>query len=116
MTVLTWHVASRWAEPDGTLTPEAMRFMSGFIDELRQISTGGRFAAEEITPTGSPFSYTAPRRGAMTISGVLVQKVVLNRNGSDVRLRPDVTIIPVSQGDKVTVTYIGNPVMTWLPR
>lgn len=116
MSVISWNVSAKWTELDGTLTPEAMRFMSGLIDEIRQIPVGGRFAAEIIALSGSPLVFTAPRRGMIALSGNTVQDVTITRHGLEITLRKDVSAIPVSRGDIVTIKYAGSPDIAFIPR
>lgn len=116
MAVITWNVSARWSEIDGTLTPEAMRFMSGLIDEIRQVPVGGRFAAETIPLTGSPLAFVSPRRGMVALSGNTVQNVTITRHGLEITLRKDVSAIPVSRGDIITVKYVGSPDIAFIPR
>ncbi len=68
-----------------------------------------------ITPSGSPFTYTAAHNGRVIISGGTVTTVELGRNGSFAVVGLLAGIVPVSKFDQVRVTYLVAPTMTFMP-
>ena len=70
-----------------------------------------------ITPGASPYTYTAPFDGWVTVSGGTVSGLDLSRDGTTfiatgVLAGP----IPVSRLDKLKVTWTGSPTMNFFPR
>lgn len=67
----------------------------------------------------SPFSYQAPRKGFVIISGGTVSAIAFSRTlgPPPVFYATGLTagIFPVSQNDVLRVTYSGKPVMTFVP-
>jgi hypothetical protein len=71
---------------------------------------------KNITPTGSPFAYTAPANGSLIINGGTVSAITLTRPGDTaVTLGQTGGLVSVQAGDVVTVTYSVAPTMTFLP-
>jgi len=68
-----------------------------------------------ITPTGSPFTYTVPFSGAVTVTGGVVSVISIKRQGATVATGVTVGVFPVSQNDQLVVTYTGAPTMVFLP-
>ena len=68
-----------------------------------------------VAPTGSPFVYNATEPGSLLIVGGTVSAVTLQRNQT---YATGLTsgFIPVSIGDKVTITYTVAPTLTFFPR
>jgi hypothetical protein len=72
-------------------------------------------AERTITVGISPFSYTAPSKGFLIISGGIVTATQFTRTVTT--LTGQTTgIYPLSQGDVLTVTYTGLPTVTWVPQ
>lgn len=69
-----------------------------------------------ITPTGSPFSYTAAFDGTVAVTGGTVSAISLTRQGTSVATGITTGLFPLSRLDLLQVTYSGAPVMTFLPR
>jgi hypothetical protein len=68
-----------------------------------------------ITPTGSPFTYTAPYWGTVVVNGGVVTVIALKRQGTSVTTGLTDAVVPVARGDSVVVTYSGAPTMTFIP-
>jgi len=71
--------------------------------------------ASAITPTGSPFTYTALSSGIMVVTGGTVSALALIRQGTSIALGITTGPIPLSRLDQLQVTYSGAPTMTFLP-
>jgi hypothetical protein len=69
-----------------------------------------------VVPSGSPFAYQAPSRGAVVVSGGTVSKIQISRT-SMVNYTVGVTagMFPMALGDVLTVTYSGIPTMVFIP-
>jgi hypothetical protein len=70
-----------------------------------------------IKPVGaSPFSYQAPSRGAVIISGGTVSSVTYSRTtGTNHATGQTSGMFPVSLGDVLIVTYASVPTMVFTP-
>lgn len=110
---LSWTAPARWVDANERLTPDALRLVGALI---RSAQSSRYDAAVSITPTGSPFVYTAPGEGVVAISGGTVSAASLVRLGVSVALRSTATAVPVSSGDQVSITYSSAPVVTFIPR
>lgn len=78
----------------------------------------GQFASQPgapvpVTPTGSPFRYTASGSGSLSISGGTVSARTLIRGGVSVPMGS--SLIPMSNGDVATVTYSVAPTLYFVP-
>lgn len=69
-----------------------------------------------VVPTGSPFTYTASTNGQLAVSGGTVSSITLSR-AKMTNIPTGVTsgIIPLSQGDSVTITYSVVPTINFIP-
>lgn len=69
-----------------------------------------------VVPTGSPFTYTASTNGQLAVSGGTVSSIAISR-GKMTNIPTGVTsgIIPISQGDRVTITYSVAPTINFIP-
>lgn len=88
------------------------------IDGQNSAAWGASGAIAAITVGASPFSYTAPAAGTVTIESGTVSAVTLKRGtpaaisvGSATGL-----LVPVSAGDVVATTYSVAPTMNFVPR
>jgi len=68
-----------------------------------------------VTPTGSPFAFTAIQGGALLVSGGTVSQITLKRNQVYVTGLTS-GFIPVSAEDVVTITYTVAPTLLFFPR
>lgn len=87
-------------------------------DGQNSAAWGATSAIAAITVGASPFSYTAPAAGTVTIEGGTVSAVTLKRGtpaaisvGSATGL-----LVPVSAGDVIATTYSAAPTMNFVPR
>lgn len=73
-------------------------------------------AISTVTPTASPFSFTASLDGALAISGGTVSSVKLTR-GRVAGVNTGLTsgMVSMAQGDVVTVTYSAAPSISFIP-
>lgn len=70
-----------------------------------------------VTPTGSPFTYSAPNGGSMIVSGGTVSLIEFSRDGStfyDVGQTSG--MFSLSAADLLRVTYAVAPDMVFVPR
>ena len=78
-------------------------------------SPGGAVAA--VTPTPSPFTYTAPSGGVVIIQGGSVTSVSFSRDGvTNYSTGQTQGMFPVSQGDSLIIAYSSAPNITFAPR
>lgn len=75
------------------------------VAHSQMILDGDQSAASAITIGASPFSYTASIKGFVNIQGGTVSAVDLVRNGTTTNLGTAAGNYPVSNGDKIIVTY-----------
>jgi hypothetical protein len=66
-----------------------------------------------VTPTGSPFSYTASGPGSLSISGGTVSARTLTRGGVTAPI--GASLIPMVNNDVATVTYSVAPTVYFIP-
>lgn len=83
--------------------------------DLSPMPAMSRPSASEITLTGSPFTYTVPRDGAVIISGGIVSLVEYGRNGAFTVCGLITGSVNVVRGDSVRITYVVAPNATFLP-
>lgn len=89
-----------------------MRRISHLAD-LQNKSRPG--AAQAVTPSGSPYTYTADRDGVLLVSGGTVSLVEYGRQGSFVVAGLISGLVPVLAGDSLRLTYVVAPTVTFLP-
>jgi hypothetical protein len=69
-----------------------------------------------VTPTASPFVFTAPKQGYMVISGGTVTSIMISRTPPSYVLTDQTSgVFPLSQSDLLKVTYTAAPAMTFFP-
>lgn len=69
-----------------------------------------------ITVQGSPFTFTATKKGFVVISGGTVTSVMFSRTpGTFYLMGTTAGAFPMAQNDMLKVTYTGMPVMTFVP-
>ena len=94
----------------GQLSQSFWRYVSSFSSNP---------AAENAVNLGvSPTVYTATRNGTLIIQGGTISAITLNSRTSNppYSLPVGTTIVPISVGDVVTITYSIAPVVTFFPR
>jgi hypothetical protein len=80
----------------------------------RMTSQPGAIAS--VDHGGSPFTYTASQNGQLSVSGGTVSSITLTRaRMADIPTGITSGIIPLSQGDQVTVTYSAAPTIHFIP-
>lgn len=84
---------------------------------FQDIDTGTPPAQESNIPvTGSAFTYTAPRRGNVIVSGGTVSQIQFARTkGVNYPLGQTSGMFNLDFGDMLIVTYSGAPRMTFVP-
>ena len=85
------------------------------LDPLLQDPQPAAQPAQAISPSGSPFTYTAPAAGTVYVTGGTVSAIAIVRQATSVATGLTVGGFPVSRADAVKVTYTGAPTMTFLP-
>jgi hypothetical protein len=68
-----------------------------------------------ITPGASPYTYTAPFNGQVSVTGGTVSQIQLIRQSTTVATGLTAGLIMVSRLDQVVVTYTGTPTMVFIP-
>lgn len=72
--------------------------------------------AQNVSPSGSPYSYTAAFDGTMVVTGGVVSALALIRQGTSIALGITTGLVPLSRTDQVQITYSATPTVTFLPR
>lgn len=69
-----------------------------------------------VTLTGSPFTYTAPRRGSLIVSGGTVSQIRFSRDGTTFyNVGATAGMFALSAADRLEVTYSVAPTLTFVP-
>ena len=68
-----------------------------------------------ITITASPFTYTAPRKGYVIVSGGMVGSLQVSRSGTFYNMGTIAGMFPVAANDQIKVTYSVAPTMVFFP-
>ena len=89
---------------------ELFRAFALAVNELID-RTSTPLSVSAVTVGASPFDYTAPRDGFVSIVGGTVTAVALIREGVSTSLGV-VAVVPVKKGDTVRVTYAVAPAVT----
>jgi len=79
-------------------------------------STQNNTASSTITPSVSPYTYTATSSGFVIINGGTVSLIEFARNASFIAVGLLAGMFPVGIGDQLRVTYAVVPTMTFIPR
>lgn len=93
--------------PGGFITTYWQRFFASLVAPPAAIGT--------VTVGSSPFLYTAPSAGTVSVTGGTVTDISLTRNTSTIPTGLTAGLIPVSNGDVVTVTYAVLPDISFVP-
>lgn len=90
--------------------------MPGLMSEMifAEETTGAPI--QSVTPGASPYTYTAPGNGSLSIRGGTVSLATYARAGVSITLGLNAGIVPVATGDKVTITYAVAPTINFIPR
>lgn len=72
---------------------------------------------EPVTLTGSPYIYSATRRGTVIVNGGTVSNVSFSRDGGTTYYTVGTTagMFPVNASDLLKVTYSAPPTVTFVP-
>ena len=76
---------------------------------------GAGAASSAITVGASPYAYTAALGGTVAVSAGTVSAITLTRSGLVIATGITSGLIPVRNGDIVTVTYTAAPTMVFIP-
>ena len=68
-----------------------------------------------VTPTGSPYTYTAPRKGFLIVSGGTVSAIAFARLGPFYGTGQTAGTFTLALNDKLKITYSGAPTLTFVP-
>ena len=85
---------------------------TGFFSRLAAAPGG----VQAISPTASPFAFVAPADGMLISTGGAGLGLTLTRGRSTIPLAAGGGLIPLSQGDTVTLTYSVAPSLHFVPR
>lgn len=70
-----------------------------------------------VTVGASPFTYTALVGGSVIVQGGTVSQLAISRDGTTFYVTGlTAGVIPLSQNDKLKITYTVTPTVTFLPR
>lgn len=73
-------------------------------------------AIAAVAPAASPFTFTASQNGMVSISGGAVSNISLGRaRVTGVNVGFTSGLVPLAQGDTVTVAYSVAPMMNFIP-
>jgi hypothetical protein len=87
-------------------SPPWYRFFSDLI--------GGPDPIKPVVATGSPFIFSAPRRGFLQITGGVSLGVTITRGRVSISAGILTGFIPVSAGDAIRITYSSTPTLYFL--
>ena len=71
---------------------------------------------QSVSPSGSPYTYTATQPGSLSVQGGTVSLASYARAGVSLSLGLTAGLIPMTTGDKVTITYAVAPTLNFIPR
>lgn len=90
--------------------------MSDYLGCLTSdVVDGSQLPPGAVTVGASPFSYSAPSRGSVNVSGGTVSQVAIVRNGVSHNIGGIAGSFQVSKGDQIKVTYSAAPSLTFIP-
>jgi hypothetical protein len=70
-----------------------------------------------VQPTASPFSFQAPSRGSLAVSGGTVSAILLSRGRvSGVNIGFTNGPVPMAAGDTVSITFSAAPTINFIPQ
>ena len=93
------------------LVPALLLAQDGLLAD--PIATAQPSAA--ISPSGSPFTYTAPFNGSVIVTAGSVSDIAIVRQGTSIETGVTVGQFMLSRLDQLVVTYSMAPTMTFLP-
>jgi len=95
------------ADENGRLAAVWFRFFQSLVNQPSAVAP--------VTVGVSPFSYTANQAGTLAIRGGTISAVSVSRGTISVPLASSVPVVPMGQGDVVTITYTVLPTVNFLP-
>lgn len=95
------------ADGRGFVTTTWQRFFNALVSAAAPIQT--------VTVTASPFTYRAGSAGNVTVAGGTVSAITITRNNTTAATGITAGIVPVANGDLVTVTYSSAPLVQFIP-
>lgn len=87
--------------------------LSQVNSQIRDLA--GQGIASVPLGAASPLVWSAPANGSLSVGGNGVQGITLKRATATTSIARHYGMIPVRSGDEITITYIGSPVLTWIP-
>jgi hypothetical protein len=94
------------ADPKGLVTQVWQRFFGALVGPAAPIVA--------VVVSASPTTFTASDSGSVVISGGTLTSVTLNRAGTTISFGTT-RVVPVANGDLVTVAYSVAPTINFLP-
>lgn len=95
------------ADAGGFVNTTWLRFFNALVGAPAGISP--------VQATGSPFVYRAPTAGTLSITGGTVSSITLTRNTVTTPTGITAGLVPVANGDTVTITYSAAPTVNFIP-
>jgi hypothetical protein len=87
-----------------------------FVLVFRRLSGSQIRAPVVLTPTASPFSYTAPWDGTLFASGGGIESMMLKRGaGTPYPVGGFYGATPLRAADQVTIRYVAAPTLVFFP-
>ena len=70
-----------------------------------------------VSPTASPFTYSAPAGGTLIVNGGTVSQIKYSRDAANFYVTGQTQgMLPVSQGDQLVISYSVPPTLVFAPR
>ena len=69
-----------------------------------------------VALSASPFSFVAQQEGFLSFSEVPTTNATFSRGGVTIELGIISGVVPMRTGDIVTLTYVGSPIVNFIPR
>lgn len=99
-------------------TGQVSRYWLRFLNDLFREIGGSREAstvpAENVTPSLSPYTYTATSSGMLIVRGGMVRKIEYGRRSEFFSDGSTAGTYYISAGDQLRVTYDDAPSMTFI--
>jgi hypothetical protein len=112
------NISAPFVDQQGRITLSWLRFLQAIFQ--RSGGTTGSISdapAVVVTPTGSPFTFTATATGSLLVSGGGVSKMTFTRDGVNFyKVGHFYCAHPVDTNDSLIITYpYGAPTMVFIP-
>lgn len=102
-------------DPDPASTSDIRNALIWAQDALLPDASPQAQPSASVTPTGSPFTYTAPFNGQLSVTAGTVSLIQITRQGVTVATGLTAGLIPLSRRDAAVITYTGAPTLVFLP-